>query len=97
MNGSDLVEMTLNIGGESFKLNAEFDKQNDVRDAEFAVNQYYNRLRKNQPRKSDSQLLAMTAYQFALWRLETLKEQKLVLSETADNLKLIESLLKDID
>ena len=94
MNGSDLVEMTLNIGGETFKLNAEFDKQSDVRDAEFAVRQYFNKLRKNLPNQSDNQLLAMTAYQFALWHLESVKDLKFANEETVENIKLIDEMLK---
>ena len=76
MNGSELVEMTLNIGGETFKLNTEFNRQNDVREAEFAVRQYFNKLRRNWPDSSDRKILAMTAYQFAFWQKEALKLQK---------------------
>ena len=75
MNGSDLVEMTLNIGGESFKLKAEFNRQDAVREAEFAVRQYFNKLRRNWPDSSDRKILAMTAWQFAFWRQEDLKLQ----------------------
>lgn len=79
MNGSDLVEMTLNIGGESFKLNADFKQQDVVREAEAAVRQYFNKLRRNWPDLSDRKILAMTAYQFAFWQIDAIKTQKIAL------------------
>ena len=95
MKGSDKVEMTINIGGEFLKLTADFDEQNAVRDAEFAVKQYCNRLRRNWPESSDRQILAMAAYQFARWNGELLNDQKEALRMVSQNNKLIESCLLD--
>lgn len=73
MKGSDKVEMTINIGGEFLKLSADYDQQNLVREAEFAVKKYYNQLRREWPDSSDRQILAMAAYQFSFWYKELLK------------------------
>lgn len=75
MTGSDKVEMTINIGGEILKLFADFNRQDDVRDAESAVRQYFNKMRKSWPEMSDTKILAMAAYQFAYWRQELLNLQ----------------------
>ena len=82
-NGSDKVEMTINIGGESFKLSAAFDEQSTVREAVAAVKRYCSKLRKNWPACNDKQILAMAAYQFAFWHRELQKIQQEALELTA--------------
>lgn len=67
MKGSDKIEMTINIGGELIKLNVKFDDQNSVRDAEREVKLFLEKMKKAWPQNSDRNLLAMAAYQFALW------------------------------
>ena len=84
MKGSEKVEMTLNIGGEFFKLSADYDQQYLVREAESAVKQYYNKLRRDWPDSSDRKILAMAAYQFAFWHRELMKLQTEAL-ELADS------------
>lgn len=93
VKGSDKVEMTINIGGEFLKLNAGFDEQIAVRDAEFAVKQYYNKLKKSWPDSTDSQILAMAAYQFAFWYKELLDTQNKAIELANKNSQLIEETL----
>ena len=96
MNGSDLVGMTLNIGGETFRLNADFNKQDSVREAEFAVRQYFNKLRRNWPDSSDKKLLAMTAYQFAFWLKEAGKMERRALELTQDCMGKLDKINSDL-
>ena len=76
MKGSKEVDMTLNIGGEIIRLTADFDQQNIIREAEMAVKQYFNRLRKEWPDSSDRKILAMAAFEFSLWHKQLLKIQE---------------------
>lgn len=76
MKGSDKVDITINIVGELIKLNVDFDQQNSVRDAERAINIYFEKLRKKWPDNSDKNLLAMVAYQFAKSYHQSIKEQQ---------------------
>ena len=96
MNGSDLVEMTLNIGGESFRLTSEFNRQNNVREAEFAAKQYFNKLRRALPESSDKEILAMTAYQFAFWYQESLKLQKQAEEEVLKSSQMLDDICKEL-
>lgn len=83
MKSSDKIEMTINICGELITLHAEFDDQNNVRDAERAVKSYMERLKTKMPQNSDRNLLAFTAYQFAKSYHQLLKIQQ----ETVDMAK----------
>lgn len=77
MKNKDVIDMNLNIGGELIKLKVKFDEQNDVRDAENTVRNFFDRMKKAMPDKSDRNILAMAAYQFALWfnRLNKIQER----------------------
>lgn len=88
MNGSDKVEMTINIGGEFLKLSTTYDQQSMVKDAVSAVKQFCTKLRKNWPDCNDRQILAMAAYQFAFWHreLEKMQEEALELTEKTSEL-----------
>lgn len=76
MKGSDFVEMNINVCGEPIKLNVKFDEQLDVRDAEREVKLYIEKKRKSWQDASDHQLLAMAAFQFALWYQQLQKIQQ---------------------
>ena len=76
MKGSDKVRITINIVGELIKLNVDFDEQDSVRDAEKAINLYFDKLKKSWPNNSDKNLLAMVAYQFAKSYHQIIKQQE---------------------
>ncbi len=65
MEKKDNVQMFINIAGERISLNVGFDAQADVREAEESVCELYNKWKKQYPRRSDRELLAMISYQFA--------------------------------
>lgn len=74
--GDDNIKMTLNISGELFKLDVPFDDQNKVRIAEREVKSLCDRLKKAWPDKSDKNVLAMVAFQFARWYRQLLDIQE---------------------
>ncbi|ROT03845.1 cell division protein ZapA [Muribaculaceae bacterium Isolate-037 (Harlan)] len=65
MNDSDNVKMTINIGGEHIRLTVAFNSQDIVRDAEKAATQLFDEWRRKWPSRSDKEVMAMVAYQFA--------------------------------
>ena len=82
MKGSDIVKMTINIGGELIKLDVDFDDQLDVRDTERDIKQYIDHLKKAWPDNSDRKILAMALYQYARWcrQLKDIQENALVIT-----------------
>ncbi len=72
MNDADNIKMTINIGGEHLQLSVPFDRQDAVRDAEKASARLYDTWRKKWPSRSDKEILAMIAYQFASYYIELL-------------------------
>ena len=91
MKGSDNVGITINIVDELIKLNVDFDEQISVRDAEKAVNAYFDKLRKAWPNNSDKNILAMVAYQFARSYHQLLKQQ----DEALDNINMLSQRLQN--
>lgn len=98
MNETEKIEkvnMTINIGGEHIPLSVAFSKQNAVRDAEKAVADRYNIWRAKWPSRSDKEILAMVAYQFAYFYQELQSDFNRIndFARETDNLlgKIIES------
>ena len=83
MNDSDNVKMTINIGGERLQLSVPFDRQDLVRDAEKSASRLYDTWRKKWPSRSDKEILAMIAYQFASYYAELLARYETAV-KTAD-------------
>lgn len=69
----DTVKIEINIAGEFIIVTVPFDRQDNIRDCERAINDLYAQWRKRFPRKTPSELLAMVAYQYALFYFD-LKE-----------------------
>lgn len=68
--------MYINIAGERIELNADFDRQDEIREAERNVGRLYDQWRKKFPGKSVTQLLAMIAYQYASFYLSLASERR---------------------
>lgn len=66
--------MFLNIGDQRISLTVPFDRQDFVRDVESKVDRLYRKWRLSFPSKTDREILAMVAYQFASYFSE-LKER----------------------
>lgn len=67
MNDADKVKMTINIGGEHIELSVAFNRQDAVRKAEKAAADLFDLWRSRWAKRSDKEILAMVAYQFALY------------------------------
>lgn len=65
MNEPEKITMNLNIGGCAIALTVAYKQQEFVRDVESKVNDLYTRWRHDFPKKTDREVLAMVAYQFA--------------------------------
>ena len=72
MNDSDNVKMTIKIGGEHLQLSVPFERQDTVREAEKSAAHLYDTWRRKWPSRSDKEILAMIAYQFASYYVELL-------------------------
>lgn len=84
MNDSDKVKMTINIGGERLQLSVAFNRQNAVRDAEKATADLYDTWRSRWPSRTDKEILAMVAYQFASYYQELLARLETAARLTTD-------------
>lgn len=67
MNDADKVKMTINIGGEHIQLSVDFNKQDAVRKAEKAAADLFDLWRARWAKRTDKEILAMVAYQFAFY------------------------------
>lgn len=65
MNDSEKIKMYLNIGDQRISLTVPFARQEFVRDVEEEVDRLYRKWRQTFPSKSDREVLAMVAYQYA--------------------------------
>lgn len=94
MNDSDKVNMTINIAGEHLKLAVDFDRQLAVRKTEKAVADLFDSWRKKWPSKSDQQILAMVAYQFASYYNELLDRHETAICIASDTLNRLDNALE---
>lgn len=92
MTDSDNIKMTINIGGEHLKLTVPFSRQDAVRDAEKAVSQLFEAWRAKWPSRSDKEILAMVAYQFASFYQELLARQEAAAAIVGECSELLDSL-----
>lgn len=65
MSNTDNVKMEINIAGERIFLTVPFSRQDAVRDTEKSIRNLYSAWRRDFPQKTDKELLAMMAYQYA--------------------------------
>lgn len=59
------AKIEISIAGERIFLTVPFEKQDSVRDCEYEINSLFDKWRREFPRKTNSELLAMIAYQYA--------------------------------
>lgn len=94
MKNTDNVKMTINIGGEHLQLSVPFNRQDAVRDAEKAVAQLFDNWRLKWPARSDKEILAMIAYQFASFYQELLERHQKASEIAEDCNRRLEAMLK---
>lgn len=91
MTDSDKIKMNLNIGDQRITLSVPFARQEFTRNVEQQVDSLYRKWRHNFPAKTDRELLAMVAYQYASFynELKDLYEQASDMAEEC--IKLIDT------
>lgn len=90
MSDSGTVNMYLNIGDQRISLTVPFDRQNFVRDVEHKINQLYKRWRKDFTSKTDKEIMAMVAYQFASHYSELKDRYELAQAQAMESLRFLQ-------
>lgn len=73
---NEKIKLDINIGGEHVLLTVPYEEQDNVRDTERAIGELFDRWRKKFPNRTDSQILAMVAYQYASFYGELLRREQ---------------------
>ena len=97
MADREKVKMYINIAGEKIRLTVDYDEQDAVREAESQVVRLYVEWRQMFPKKSVSELLAMIAYQFAMYYMALRHRQDDVVASLKDFEKNIDMTLEKTD
>lgn len=93
----DNVKIEINIAGELIILSVPFDEQVNVRKSERSINALYKEWRRQFPKKSHSELMAMICYRFASY-FRNLSDQYEELSRQLDETSsMLDSLLSPSD
>lgn len=89
MDRSEKIKMYLNIGDQRITLTVPYERQEFVRATERGVDALYRKWRKSFPAKTDSEILAMVAYQYAAFYGELNERQALAAAIVQDCLSLL--------
>lgn len=89
----DKTNIEIKIGKEHLKLTVDFDQQLRVRDTEHAIARLYDTWRKRFPQRSEPQLLAMIAYQYASFYAELRDRDKQAEIDINDCLEALEDII----
>lgn len=88
------VRMKLNIAGEQILLSVPYSDQEHTREVEAQLNNLFNTWRGRFPEKSDRELLAMIAFQYAGHYTSLLKERGAMLEAADDASKTLDRLIE---
>ena len=95
MNDTEKTKMNLNIGGNRISVTVPFSSQDFVRDVEESVNKLYDSWRREFPKKSDREVLAMVAYQYASHYAELVERHSKAMSLTDKARQIADRILED--
>ena len=95
MNDSEKIKMTLNIGGQPIKVSVDIDQQSAVRKAEKATSDLFSKWQQSWPSLSDQTVMAMVAYQFALYYQDILDRYETAATASADIDARLQALIND--
>lgn len=70
MENSEKIEMDINIGGQEISLSVPADRKERVANLEREMNSLFKTWRNTFPRKTEKELIAMIAYQYASYYQE---------------------------
>ncbi len=91
MDDSEKIKMYLNIGDQRISLSVPFARQDFVRDVEADVDRLYAKWRKAFPAKTDREILAMVAYQYASFYGELKERYETALAKAQDCIAYIDA------
>ena len=97
MADREKVKMYINIAGERIRLTVDYDEQDAVREAESQVVRLFDEWRQMFPKKTVQELLAMIAYQFAMYYMALRHRQDDMLAQLKDFEKNIDIALEETD
>lgn len=97
MADREKVKMYINIAGERIRLTVDYDEQDAVREAESQVVRLFDEWRQMFPKKTVPELLAMIAYQFAMYYMALRHRQDDMLAKLKDFEKNIDIALEETD
>ena len=97
MADREKVKMYINIAGERIRLTVDYDEQDAVREAESQVVRLFDEWRQMFPKKTVPELLAMIAYQFAMYYMALRHRQEDMLAQLKDFEKNIDIALEETD
>lgn len=90
----DNVKIEINIAGEFIKLAVPIEKQESVRDCESAINSLFSEWRRKFPKKSNSEIMAMIAYQYASYYQELSERYDSLAASIEDASQRLDNLLE---
>ena len=70
MDNTEKIQMTINIGGCQLPVTVPFSQQDSVREVEAQVAELYTTWRRQFKKRTDREILAMVAYQYANFYME---------------------------
>lgn len=94
MSDSDKVNINISIAGENLPLSVPIAQQDLVRETEKNINALYDDWRRRYPKRTQNQLLAMMAYQYASFYLALTKRDRSAIIELQELENEIDRLLK---
>ncbi|MBQ1268632.1 MAG: cell division protein ZapA [Muribaculaceae bacterium] len=97
MADREKVKMYINIAGERIRLTVDYDEQDAVREAESQVVRLFDEWRQMFPKKTVPELLAMIAYQFAMYYMALRHRQDDMIAQLKDFEKNIDIALEETD
>lgn len=97
MADREKVKMYINIAGERIRLTVDYDEQDAVREAESQVVRLFDEWGQMFPKKTVPELLAMIAYQFAMYYMALRHRQDDMLAQLKDFEKSIDIALEETD
>jgi len=75
MKDTDDVKMEINIAGEHLTITVPFSRQDFVRETEKNIAHLYNSWRRQFPMRTNAEVLAMVAYQYASYYRDLLARE----------------------
>jgi hypothetical protein len=95
MDEKDKIQMHINIAGEHIPLTVGFSEQDHVREAERHVGELYDKWRQRFSKKSDKELLAMIAYQYASYYISLARRYEDAVNRIAEFDSELDSVVKN--